>query len=510
MDESDDDIDVDAFLEAERRAYEMPISPPPMDFRTTDFLQHQAILAVDKGYISKFYRELLSVKMETCGVCNRRWFDMGLTRHGVCKVCVADLNKHGDDDSYVPLWGSANGLDPGPSPDLPELTTTEEQLLARVHVNMEMRQHRGQQYKYRGHICHFAVNTAKVFSRLPLFPHELDIIILKPAATGGEDQGAINRQFKKEHRVRRPVVKQWLDYLIANHPGYADVTINVQALSSLPINDYINDQLIVIETNNEGFPADVANGREDESSNAQEQPSNTISSLSNTSGSSGSFAPSTDEFGGIDDDDLGVEEDGQSNYGGSSTFEELEVEEVEDPEHGFVPNFAPDAVEFDTLRNHIRRTTNREYLSMASIRRTPISEFNNREPLLSLAFPSLFPNGQAEFIQPRLREVDYLGYVRHLLCYKDGRFARHPRFRFAAFNMLLRRESAAKAGFYVRRTFEGQDMTVEDVQDEFTGEDGGQRMIDSIVRFMANIRGTQSFWTREGKSLEAMVCLIPV
>lgn len=32
-------------------------------------------------------------------------------------------------------------------------------------------------------------------------------------------------------------------------------------------------------------------------------------------------------------------------------------------------------------------------------------DFNDTEPLLSLAFPTLFPRGAAEFVTPRLRAV---------------------------------------------------------------------------------------------------------
>lgn len=37
-------------------------------------------------------------------------------------------------------------MDPGDAPDLPELTEIEEQLIARVHVAVQVRQVRGQQY----------------------------------------------------------------------------------------------------------------------------------------------------------------------------------------------------------------------------------------------------------------------------------------------------------------------------------------------------------------------------
>ncbi|KAF1944714.1 hypothetical protein EJ02DRAFT_302251, partial [Clathrospora elynae] len=59
-------------------------------------------------------------------------------------------------------------------------------------------------------------------------------------------------------------------------------------------------------------------------------------------------------------------------------------------------------------------------VSMGSVRHTPIAEFNNQEPLFSLAFQSLFQNGVGDFVSPRMRKVSFPSYVKFLMCYKDG------------------------------------------------------------------------------------------
>lgn len=73
-----------------------------------------------------------------------------------------------------------------------------------------------------------------------------------------------------------------------------------------------------------------------------------------------------------------------------------------------------------------------------SIRRTPIDEASRRERILSVAFPTLYPTGQADWNTPRLREVPLKDYARHLLCWHDMRFARHARWRFLVFNIYMR------------------------------------------------------------------------
>ncbi|KAF1962381.1 hypothetical protein CC80DRAFT_400118, partial [Byssothecium circinans] len=89
------------------------------------------------------------------------------------------------------------------------------------------------------------------------------------------------------------------------------------------------------------------------------------------------------------------------------------------------------------------------------------------------AFPTLYLNGIGDYMQPRMWEVVYADYVQHMISYKDGRFAYHSRFRFAAFNTLLRRQTTAKVGFFVRKTLDGASMTAEDIQAQFNSANGG-------------------------------------
>ncbi len=57
----------------------------------------------------------------------------------------------------------------------------------------------------------------------------------------------------------------------------------------------------------------------------------------------------------------------------------------------------------------------------------------------SMCFPTLFPDGAAEFVQPHIYKVDLDEYLAHLMQYKDQRFARHPIFRYWCLNTHLRK-----------------------------------------------------------------------
>jgi ATP-dependent DNA helicase PIF1 len=123
---------------------------------------------------------------------------------GICANCRKVDKKRESNEPY--LFTAENLADPGPFPQpaegpLPELTQFEEMLIARVHIYMEIRQHRGQQYKYRGHICNFLCDSGRIYDELPLLPRELNVLVPRPARS--KDDPRVQRQFSKNYIVRR-------------------------------------------------------------------------------------------------------------------------------------------------------------------------------------------------------------------------------------------------------------------------------------------------------------------
>ena len=57
--------------------------------------------------------------------------------------------------------------------------------------------------------------------------------------------------------------------------------------------------------------------------------------------------------------------------------------------------------------------------------------------------------GAADFIAPRPLAVTVGNYFKHLLMYADGRFARHPHFRYFALNTELRWRALLAGRIYV-------------------------------------------------------------
>jgi len=424
-----------------------------------------ALTERDYGLLQDFHRRLDRDVMETCSRCDERWFHMGMNNDDVCAACQKVDRDLDADEPF--LFSDENDMNPGPLPkdlppthegyrspeDLPELSQVEEMLISRVHCFVEVRQVRGVQFKYRGHVVNFLCNTAKVYNKLPLLPGDLDIVIIRPS--NYRDDPRLQRQFRRDYRVRRERVKKWLLFLRRFHPAYhPDVLdINDENLDTLPDDAYVDGELLVRE-----LEADNNDNAEDEDLDEGEQT----------------------------------------------------------PEVGAVPDLHAQENELDEIQRQLseaglltvgRQPRMHPSMSMATPQRTPISEFNKAHALLSWAFPTLFPFGKAEFVNPRVRDVEYPEYARHLLLYKDGRFARHPRYRYVVFNTMFRKQVNTRAGFFVRKLHpQMNDLTAEDLRHAFEDDsEQSEQLLNSISSYSGTLRGTRPYWGGKMKSLESIV-----
>lgn len=139
-------------------------------------------------------------------------------------------------------------------------------------------------------------------------------------------------------------------------------------------------------------------------------------------------------------------------------------------------------------------------LPAPSIRMTPIDEASSKDRIFAMAFPTLYPTGQADFNTPRLRKVDLNDYIQHLMCFSDGRFGQHPRWRFFASNILMRRKANSSARFYVSKASGLKDMTREELTDALLADQG---LLPYIVRQGSHLTGTRPFWKNKSNSLQA-------
>ena len=249
-----------------------------------------------------------------------------------------------------------------------------------------------------------------------------------------------------DFRVRRSVVFATLQWLLANNQYYRSVQINSDALALLP-----------------------------EDGNLTGLRSVTLNSVADDS-----EAPSVEDVDPYD-----------AHLSGS-----------------FMPNTTQRLTEEETVRQSVQeRQSHQQPVSPSTVSwppsgLTPINEFST-EGYISCVFPTLFPTGAADFVAPRPLAVTVGNYFKHLLVYQDGRFARHPRFRYFALNMEMRWRALQAGRIYIRQHPLDAQLSVEELRDMVSRE--GEAFSNRVLHYASSLRGTRQYWFKQRSRLIAMV-----
>ena len=171
----------------------------------------------------------------------------------------------------------------------------------------------------------------------------------------------------------------------------------------------------------------------------------------------------------------------------------------------FVPVAARSMTEQETIRESVLQrqanqpTSNQSTLMWPAIGGTPINEFTT-EGYISCAFPTLFPTGAADFLGQRQHQVTYF---KHLMLYDDGRFAKHPRFRFLALNTEMCWRALQTGRIYIRQHPTDAQLSLDDLRDMVRRE--GEVFSNCVLHYAASLRGTKQYWFKQRNRLMSMV-----
>ena len=335
------------------------------------------------------------------------------------------------------------------------LTDIEEMLIARIKPVMHVRYTTGRQLCYKDHIVNLPQDISDVAQRLPRLPQDLDLLIIR------RQDDDLTRHV--DYLCRRHVVHDALLYKIANDPNYADLQQpDNDALLSLPLHGSVAHMIPeYIQPNQSAHTAPAPSG-----------PSEAAHVL-----------PEQNE----DDDDNERSVAGILNVSPSSLSE---------AEH---------------VRRGVRHVLQHPRLDSQNVINVPPADaqhpVNENTPgYMSMAFPTLFPDGSADFNQPRLHDVHLGDYFKHLLRYEDGRFARHRRFPWFMFNTLQRHRSLSQSRIFVRQNHDAAQLTVPDIQQLL--HDGDNSIAHNMIRYGAGLRGTRAYWLARRHELLDMIHIL--
>ena len=310
---------------------------------------------------------------------------------------------------------------------------------------------KGGQYKTRGNVITFSQDITQLCVALPRLPEQLDVLVVrKPAARDPSTY--------KDFRVRKHKVLAFLRFLKDHNPFYSNVSIRPAQDVDLPLDGDVLHRLPHVTT---------------------------------ATGTSDTSVPSPAPSCAVLDDTV------SSSYVPDTLAEEHNV---------FVPGAFLGTSELDSIRSGIRE------LGLDASDGHPLpwpssgpafSEYTT-DGLFTMAFPSLFPFGLADYSTPRCSKLELYEWVKHLMRYRDSRFATHPRFRFFALNLIFRHRAMSRGKFLFTRDVGHRNMTVGQLRNTLAGNNGAQ-LASKIIRCVQSIRGTRPYWSMEGAKLRDMI-----
>ena len=330
--------------------------------------------------------------------------------------------------------------------ELQGLSQVEEMLIARALPIMRVYIKPGGQRGYSGHCINLPQNVNELAHSLPRYPKDLSVIIVKVKGR--------NDTFK-DVNVRRQVFDA-LIWLKQNNFLYKDITINEEALNSLPENDIPSD-LLTVESEE-----DLLSGE--------------------------TF---TSDLGPPSDDPTDDRVYNDSNDKSS-----------------FLPVGQQQEQELDAVKNQLN---GEEPMNWPSVDNQPLNEFEIPY-LASMSFPTLFPDGKGDPTNQALaRDVPLSERIKHLIKLGEKvngswvyRFANHPRFAYWAFNMIQRKRTLEQTGIFLEQNPGEAHLTIDELR-EMAATNNSAILLSKVSRYVANIPGTNAYWNRVREDLKAIV-----
>ena len=253
-------------------------------------------------------------------------------------------------------------------------------------------------------------------------------------------QSANDSMAFRDFKVRRDKVARALLWLKGNNRYYADITIDNEALQSLPEDDSIIDILPQLQ------------------------------------------------------DDQLIDEN----------LDDIDIENGDDAiTRTFVPSLPTNKREEVAINDTLERVQNQNpHVLWPEIEGSPINEFQTVGYIVH-AFPTFYLTGKADLRTERLRDIKPAEYFKHLIWYKDSRFARHMRWRYFALNSLMRWRALQEGRVYVKQNLNDEQLDVADIQEMIA--DGDKQLADRIMRYDEGLRRTRQFWMARRCELSDMI-----
>ena len=363
-----------------------------------------------------------------------------------------------------------------PPDGLPELSELEEMYISRIHPVMACYRKKGGQSGMKGHCANIFQEHVAIQHSLPPRIEDMPVYLaVRPCNVDAEADFT-------PLIVRRHAVFQWLTFLQKNNALYSKesgFSIDLDALAALPDN---------------GIPTGIRKMYE-----------------------GGVF--------GVDGPDMADLDEDMERHPCEDNNED---DSVEGPtSHSFFPNSKFPQTETVSVKRaaafqkfnarkpdvpiQADNTVTVNWPKLLGI----VNERNEARGYAAMSFPTLFPYGPAgdPTVLDRKVDVDLQLAFKHLLQFgvkrDDGTvthpFAQHRRFPFWALNVLQRKQLLSRSNYYFTQNPSDAVMSLEDMQAILDDAAAAQALHARLRSSTASMMGTDAFWGRKAKQLEALV-----
>ncbi len=211
--------------------------PPPPPLLSLPASPPLAMYGSDRD--PKVFQTILKKQeMVYCKNCSEAWFGLkpadavSCGNFFVTQKCGCCRKKHSKTVLVGELFSAQNKMHPQRPPAfLSRLSDTEEALIALHAPVLRVFRLRGGQLGYSGSCAALTQDVGQVARVLPRALNALDMVIFVKTVDGSAEN---DESVRKQFRVRRRVVHNWLVFLKANNPFYSHIEIDCSALELLP------------------------------------------------------------------------------------------------------------------------------------------------------------------------------------------------------------------------------------------------------------------------------------
>ncbi|KAK3911829.1 ATP-dependent DNA helicase [Frankliniella fusca] len=173
--------------------------------------------------------------------------------------------------------------------------------------------------------------------------------------------------------------------------------------------------------------------------------------------------------------------------------------DIDDSEDSIHYTDVPDLNSF-TQKEQVQSALGENIVLWPSIGKTPINEFSFLG-YFTMAFPHLFPYGVADYTMPRSHKISFSDYVKHLMLYKDGRFAQDERFRYFLMNSEMRWQALHSGNVFTQKNEIFSKMTIIQLR-KYLEEH--PNVVKNIMFYASRIRSTRPYWNSRCSELLEM------